>query len=365
MKLNCYLINIKGLNIDSTLIKIYSNKVQLKNLKRLSHEEVEFVVSKNDYKKIEKYLSNFECSIKELGINKFRKYLLAHISIILAIPIIAYFCYMASLFVWDIEISGLEDIQSETVITLLNNNGIKRGKLKDFTETEVEKLLMDSGMFAQVSCYVRGTSLMINVSEKLVYKIVEYQPIKAKYGGIITDYILYQGTINFVLGEYVNAGDILVYPYIIDKDGNKVFVEPKADINAKVYLSATVTKRKNETILVQSGKIATRYILCYKTPKKSFLNCNNPFVFFEVKVYNKYVSKVLPFIRQKVVFTELVEQVKVNDLMALKPLIEEESKDLAKSLVKNQDFLDEITSSVIVDDILYATTTLTFIGSII
>jgi len=365
MKLNHYLITIKGLNIDATLIKIYEKNIKLKNLKRKSHDEAEFQILKEDYQKIEKYLGSFECSTKEIGLNALKKYLFTHVAVILAIPIITYFCYIASLFVWDIKITGLEDIKTSAVVNLLNDNGIEKGKLKNKNVSTIEKLLLDSGLFAQVSCYYRGTSLIINVSEKLVYEIVEYEPIRAKFSGIITDYKLEQGTINFVLGEYVNIGDVLVYPYMIDKDGNKVIVEPKAKIDAKVYLSATVTKHKNETLLVASGKTYTKYVLTYKTPKKTFTKLNNPFVFFDVKVYNKYISDVLPIIRQKVVFTELIKQTKVNDLDTLIPETENQSKGLAKSLVGEQIFLDEITSSIIIDDILYSTTTLTFIGSII
>lgn len=365
MKLSYYKVHIKGLNIDSTLIKIYNTNVHLKNIKRFSHKEVEFVVNKLDYEKIKKYLSSFECEIKELGIKKVKKYVLSHIAVIISLPIIAYICYFASLFIWKIEINGLQDIEQQSVITLLNDYGVKEGKLKNFSVTKIEKFLLDSGKFAQVSCYYRGTSLMINVSEKLVYEVLEYEPIKAKFSGVITDYALEQGTINFVLGEYVNVGDILVQPYMIDKDGKKVIVEPKAKIEARVYISATVTKHKNETVLVPSGKTSTRYVISYKTPKKSFTKLNNPFVFFDVKVYNKYISNVLPFVRQKVVFTELIKQTKVNDLLALQPILEEESKDLAHNKIADENIIDEITSSVIVNDILYATTTLTFIGSII
>lgn len=365
MMFNYYLINIKGLNIDSTLIKIYNNNIKISNLKRISHEELEFQIAKADYVKIEKYLSSFQRNIREQGINRLKKYLLTHVAVLIAIPIIIYLCYFASLFVWNIEVTGLEEIEASSVIRILNENGVKEGKLKELRVTEIEKLLLDSSMFAQVSCYYRGTSLMINVSEKLVYEVIEFEPIKAKFSGIITDYTLEQGTINFVIGEYVNVGDILVHPYMIDKDGNKVIVEPKANIEAKVYFSATVTKHKNEVALVPTGKTCTRYILSYKTPKKSFTKLNNPFVFFEVKVYNKYISNVLPFIRQKVVFTELIKQTKVNDLISIQSKIEEDSRVLAYDKVVKENVINETTSSVIVNDILYATTTLTFIGSII
>lgn len=363
--MNGYKIHIKGLNLDSCLIKIYSNKVIIKNLKRISHDEAEFVIAKQDYERIKKYLDNFDCEISELGIKRIKNYLLTHIAVIIALPIIAYFCYVASLFIWDIEITGLKDIDSFSVVSILDEHGIKKGASKNKSVAEIEQILLQSNLFAQVSCYYRGTCLMINVSEKLVYEVKEYQPLKAKYSGIITDYTLEQGTINFVIGEYVNAGDILVHPYMIDKDGNKVLVEPKANICAKIYLSATVSKQRYETILVESGKTCTRYNISFKTNKKSLLNLNNPFVFFNTKVYNKYISNVLPIVRQKVVYTELVEQTKVNDLEALKLQTEHDSQILAKSKTQEQVFLEEITSSVIIDNILYSTTTLIFISSII
>ena len=365
MNLNLFSVRLKGLNLDAILIKIYNQNIHLKNVKRISHEEISFVISKSDFKKVEKYIKLFDYSIEDIGIKRYKKYLLSHISILFALPIIIYCCYFASLFVWEIKINGLNSTTESSVLTLLKDNKVAKWKLRLYTESEIEKILIDSGKFAQVSCYYRGTTLMINVSEKLVYEIVEYQPITAKYSGIITDYKLEQGTINFVLGEYVNSGDVLVLPYMIDKDGNKVLVEPKARIEAKVFVTATVTKPKNEIILVPSGKTYTRYTISYKTTKKSFTKLNNPFVFYETKVYNKYISDVVPFVRQKVVFIELIQQVKVNNLNAIKLDIEEESRVIAKSLINNTTVLNETTSSVIANDILYATTTLTFMGSII
>ena len=49
---------------------------------------------------------------------------------------------------------------------------------------------------AQVSVIREGTAIIINLSEKLVYTEVEFQPIIAKYSGIIKDIKVITGTIN-------------------------------------------------------------------------------------------------------------------------------------------------------------------------
>jgi hypothetical protein len=69
---------------------------------------------------------------------------------------------------------------------------------------------------------------------------------------------------------------------------------------------------------------------------------------------------VLPLIRTKVTYYEL-DYVLVNyDLVAEQGRIERESIDLAyQNLPTNSEILDEKTSSIIVNDTLYSTTTLT------
>lgn len=359
-------LTVNGLNIDNLMLKIYSNKLKLKNLRRKSHTEIEFEILKKDYLKIEQYLRNYEYKIKELGFNKIRRLVICNIAVILALPVIAYLCYISSLFIWKIEVNGLNKIETSKVYSILSEHKIEKGKAKSKTEIEIEKILLDSGLFAQVSCYFRGTTLMINVSEKLVCDQPDYKPLTANFSGIITDYKIVQGTINFVEGEFVNKGDILVFPYMLDKDGNQVNVEPIAEIYAKIYVSATVSLPENEIVLVRSGKTFTKSKISYKKAKKSFAKDNNPFVFYETKVYNKYISNILPIIRQKVVYYELIEQTKVNDLNTNKQSKEEESVSLALSFVPNSaKILKQLTNSLIIDSILYSTTTICYFGSIL
>ena len=365
--INKYKVEISGLNIDSTIEHIAKQGVVIKNIKRETHTQLEFIVDKKDYNKISPYLKEYEAKITHYGFATFKKFLASTLAIWIALPICFFMSAFCSKYLWEIEINGLQDIKESEILNILNENGIKVGNKKNYSLTEIENIILENGNIAQVSCYYRGTCLIINISEKLVWTPIEFQPIRAKYNGIITDYKLIKGTINFVIGEYVNAGDILIFPYIIDKGGNKVSVEPQAEIFAKNFIVGCSIMREKETVLIKSGKTKTEYEI-YFNNKKFSGKSNKPFVFYEVVMYNEYISDILPFIRRKLVYYELVETTKINDLSENKLIVEEESKIIAENLLptnSNIELITQDTQSVIVNGVLYASTTISFMGSII
>ena len=359
-------LNLKGVDLDRLLIKIYNQKIRIFNIKRPNHNEIEFIINNNDYQSIKRYLTSYECVVEDIGLKKIKKNFLNHISVFVCAVIIVFCAIFSSNFIWKIDINGTENLSKNEIVSLLADNGVKCGSQKFLSVVDIEKILLTNNRIAQVSCYYRGTTLMINISEKLVYVPEDYPPIVAKYNGIITDYTLIKGTINFVKGEYVNKGDILVYPYIIDKNGNKVLVEPEAEINGKIFINEATTISEKQNILVKSGKTHTNYHIAYKRTNKIYNKDKNPFVFFETNVYNEYISSILPFVRQKVVYYELIEETKNNDFETLKPICEKECLD--KALSKALDIgvvIDEYTHSVVVNDMLYTNATVECKGSII
>src|SRR5699024_8221798 len=64
-----------------------------------------------------------------------------------------------------------------------------------------------------------------------------FQPIVSDYDGMITHINLIQGTPNVKVGDIVQKGDVLVYPYVADGEGQVMPVLPRAEIKADVWLS--------------------------------------------------------------------------------------------------------------------------------
>lgn len=359
-----YHIKIKGLNLDNTIEKLNRANVVMHELKRASHQDLEFKTSHQDYNKVKPIIEPYEKEITPLGFNLFKKIVATNLAVLIALPICIMIFYFCSNLLWKIEIQGTENINKQEILSILQDNGIKIAGKKHLSAEKIEDLLIQNDHIAQVSCYYKGSTLFINISEKLVYVQQEYSPIVAKYNGIIMDANITRGTINFVIGEYVSKGDILVYPYLLDKSGNQVPVEPQAEITAKCFITETNIIPRKENILTRSGKTKTYYDITFNEKKNPAKN-RKPFVFYETMVYNNYISSVLPLVRQQTVYYELTLTEKVNDLEGL--ITQNEQlvvSELSKKMPAGATVIDQKVASMIIEDSLYSTAYLTCVSAI-
>ena len=157
----------------------------------------------------------------------------------------------------------------------------------------------------------------------------EFQPITAKYSGIIKDIKIITGTTNIKIGDYVNVGDILVLPFNINANGEKVSVRPLAEIKAEIYVVSKCEMNKVETKLVRTGKTTTTYDYKFKNKKLFSSKNKNSFALFETVVYNENISDLLPLNRDVCVHYELAEVEVINDFDKEKQNLIDESVEKA------------------------------------
>ena len=115
----------------------------------------------------------------------------------------------------------------------------------------------------------------------------EFQPITAEYSGIIKEINLITGTSNVKVGEYVNVGDILVLPFNINSNGEKIAVEPLAEIRADMFVVAKCEMKKFEQILVRTGRCKKVYKYKLKNMNLFSSKFKNSFALFDVVVDTK------------------------------------------------------------------------------
>lgn len=359
-------ISIKGLNLDSLVSKLSDNLSIIKDIKRTDYNRLEFCTNKNNLDAIKKIIKNYEYVIEDKSQIVTKKVVASFLAIIIVLPLILSFAILSSKFLWKIEIEGNKKIDKKEIIALLTDNGIKVGRPIHTKAQDIEKLLLNNHQIAQCSCVFVGTTLVVNISEKLVYTPTSYEPIRAKFSGIIEQLDVERGEINCRIGDFVHEGDILVLPYIVDREGNNISVNPKATVTGKAYISKTVALPREEKILIKSSKTKKYIRVCYGKNQKNNFSSYKPFVFYELKVYNTNISSLLPFVRQKLVFFELVESIKTNDLIAMQSENEAKSKQLVcQNMPQNTQILQEKTMSVLANDVLFSTTTISFQGSLI
>lgn len=354
-------IKVIGYNLDQLINRLYNNDIICYNIDRVDNNVVFFSINFRDYKKVKPLLKNYEYHIQYLGVANFKTWLIKNLAIILVIPFAFGLMIFSTKFTWHIEIYGGEGELENSVIEILKDNDIAVGKFLPKDNDKIENILLKNlPNVAQVSCITRGTTIIINVSKKLVYTTQNYEPIRAKFNGIVTSFSLVSGTMAVSSGDYVNVGDILVYPFTLNKSGEQVQVEPIAEVQAKAYVVGSTKLNASSVELARTGREYTISSITFLNKNLFSKKMPKPFDIYETSVYNEYISSVLPIVKTTVTYYELAQVIVDYDLLAEKPHIEEESKRLAyNNLPTNSQILDEQTSSLIIQDCLYSTTTLT------
>jgi len=372
-------IELEGYNLDELIKVLYRKKITLINLQKVKDNHIIFEIEDKDHKKVKKYILNYKT---KTILGKFRqlpKLMLANLGIILGVFFGSIFMLFASAFTWQICVYGTEELTYSEIITVLANNGIKKGKINHASSEEIETILLNNyNRIAQVSVIKQGTAIIINLSEKLVYNSTEYEPITAKFNGIVTETHILTGTTNVKVGDYVNVGDVLVLPFNILPNGERVSVKPMAEIKAKIFVVGTCSLSKTEQCLTRTGKTIVTY-------NYQLFNFN----LFLYK-YGKGIKKKLLMLLEKIKclpceFEKHTQDVIINlenyaanldeeqRTKLLNRLIEifghkckelvQKARQLAQSkLPTDCTLLDESSSVSVVEDTMYASTTFTIIG---
>ena len=358
--------DLTGYNIDNLLKTLYAKKVTLLNVERIGQTRVKFELPNKFDRKAKKYIANFRGTKTPSFFKRLPKILLANLGLVIALFVGLTFFLFSSNYTWQIRIFGLKDLNENDIIKVLEQNGVRKGKINLKSSKEIETILLENyDKLAQVSVVKQGTALIVNLSEKLVYVEEIFEPIKAKYCGIITKINIITGTTNVKIGDYVNVGDSLVLPFNLDASGNKVSVKPMAEIEAQIFVLGSANLQKQETVLTRTGKKQLVYDY-YIFNRHLFSGKNkNSFVFFENVSYNKNVSNLLPIKRKITCFYELAPSVVEHDLQAEKQAVIEKSQQDAKNKIpQDLEVCDEQIQTQIVNDCLFAYTTLTLQGRI-
>lgn len=355
---------LNGYNIDELIKTLHRKHFQIFNIVRRDVKNVEFEVSDSDAKKVKKYLLNFKVKQKATSIaNRLRNFLYLNIGLLIACLVGVCFFAFSSSYIWQIKIYGNENLTQKEILRVLKNNGVSKGAKNLKSQKQIEDILLNNyNKLAQVSVSKVGTTILINISEKLIYEEVKYANLTAKHAGIVSSINVITGTSNVKVGDYVNVGDVLVLPFNFDSNGNKIFVQPIAEIKGEIYSITRTETPKHDKILIRSGRVlkSSKYYL-----KNKFLFENKSkkmFDIFETVVYNEDINRLIPLRRERVLCYELCEKVIEHDFDKEKQDIVKKCQDIAHDNRPFGDIVHEQTATMIVDNTLIVTTILTILG---
>lgn len=345
---NKTIFKIKGLNQERSFNNI-SKTVSVYNIKKEDDGTSQFEVDYKDAKKTKKFLEQqgFQIlSVTNHGILFKFKNLFTRYGIVAGLIFCLLFYLLQYNFILQVKVLGepseIQSLIKEYVVDNLNSNfkyNIDTKEIENSIKAEFDQV-------SSVSVAIYGQTLLINYNPSTIPEEMrgEFDPIVSEYDGMITDIELVSGTLNVKVGDIVQKGDVLVYPYIIDTDGETRQVTPSAKITANVWFSETIThydyrletKRTGKKIVSSFVKLGD--LVIYSHDKE------NNFQEYEVESYSQPLTKnlLLPFTLEKIVYY----QTQTDEI--IEPFEEVREEVIEKAREKTLIFLDK--NAIIIDE---------------
>lgn len=257
---------IKTLNQEK-LFNNLSKVLKIYNLKRLDSNKVEFEVDFVKYQKLKKFLKSNKIEIlfsSHRGFLFLFKKLFSRGGVVSAL-IFSLILYSFQYFiVWDCYVNGIEEKYKNEILTYVKKECKGVFKWRINTKDLEMKVKNNFSSVSSISVAIIGQSVVININQKNIPDEMKdsFSPLISEYNGIITKINLIQGTLNCKVGDIVKSGDVIVYPYVIDSQGEKRNVQPKADIFADIWLKGESYHYDYRLKTERTGKkITLNYVL--------------------------------------------------------------------------------------------------------
>ena len=188
-------IEIEGFFIERFFNMCAKEKIRLWGTKRKNKIAVTTKMSIDDFRQIRKIAKETNSRVKikkkrgiifEIKKYKNRKdFIFLFFMLVLSI-------FALSNFIWNIEITGNEQISEKELIEVLNKNGLKQGSLKMKIDSKkiIEKIRLENEKISWIGIDIKGTNAKITISEATEKPEIvdenEYCDIVSTKEGIIT-----------------------------------------------------------------------------------------------------------------------------------------------------------------------------------
>ena len=261
-------ITVEGFFTERFINNCINNKIFLWGLKRKSSTLLTVNVNINNFKKIHSIARKTKCKVK-INSKKglpiiFHKYRKRKLFLLLLIPIIL-LILISSTYIWNIEIVGAENINTEELIYQLNEEGVGIGKRKSSINSEnvIDNIRLKRSDIAWLSLDMKGTNVIVTIVEseekpKIIDKN-EYCNIVATESGLITKITADTGTALVKVGDIAKKGDVLIGGYMQGKYTDTRYVHAKGEVKAKVWYTKKVTSGFTREIREETGTIENKY----------------------------------------------------------------------------------------------------------
>ncbi len=187
------------------------------------------------------------------------------LGILVGIFTFIFIIHLFSLRVWNINVSGNENISSSEIISVMKDLGVSTGTKKSKINSSIIKQLVMSKIndISWISINIKGSCLNVCIKEKIkspeIVKEGEACNIVAKSEGQIDHLEVYKGNPSVNEGDAVIKGQILISGISNDSSGGTSLIEADGKVFAKTKRIVTEKVKLSQLNAIDSGKITKKY----------------------------------------------------------------------------------------------------------
>ena len=270
---------VEGFFIEKFINMCISKRIFFWKTNRTKSTVFSTNIALSDYREVVKIAKKCQCKIKinskhglPFLLNRYRKRKIFAITLVLIIACII----TISNFIWNIEISGIDETKQKEILEFIQREGVDIGKYKNNIDLQnlINKIRIERDDIAWIGMEIKGTNLKIQVVEAdkkpEIIDENDYCNIVATKDGIISKVEAQNGTPVVSEGDTVKKGDVLIQGWIEGKYTDNTYVHAEGQVIAKVWYSEKEKVYYKQNYENQTGNKEKKYSLNINNFKINF-----------------------------------------------------------------------------------------------
>ena len=292
-------IELEGYYIERFINTCISKNIFLWGIKRTKSTILFANIGAGDFKQAAKIAKKHGCRIKIKSksglpfiVKKYKKRKIFFILLFLVIIGI----YTLSKFVWNIEITGNTKVDSNEILSALEEDGLKVGVLKSKVDTDeiINKIRYQREDIAWIGIELDGTNAIVKVveadSKPEIIDENDYCNIIATKDAVIEKISAQNGTLMVKEGDTVKKGDVLIAGWMEGKYTGKNYVNANGEVKAKVTYLQSEKIEKKEIKREQTGKNENKYAIKFNNFKINLYKTLSKYEIYDTMYTNKKIK---------------------------------------------------------------------------
>ncbi len=283
------IIIVEGYFLEKFINICTHRNIRLWNVRWQKNSSVSMKLGIADFKELRPVVKKTRCKVhivKRKGIPFILNRYKSRKAFVIGSGVCIVVFFLISSFIWDISVSGNNNISTEFILERLRENGVKTGTLKFKINTDdvVENMMLQINDLARMSVSLKGTRIYVEVTERtkppvLINKEIPCDIIASR-DGVIYSIVAKEGLETVKIGDTVTKGQLLItgrIDNVKNPDSPPLMVHSMGSVKARTWYEATAKIDQNLVTAKRTGLKKEMYSVVLFTKKFKLFHTQIPY----------------------------------------------------------------------------------------